>query len=166
MTARGQGGFTYLSILFAVAISAIAVGGLLDLWSVEERRDREVELLFVGNQYRDAIARYYENSPGDDKQYPASPDELLSDARFSPPQRYLRRPYKDPMSAAGRWKFVRSTGGAIMGVYSVAPGTPLKQTNFAPVNDTFKGKNNYADWKFVYDKGLDKHEPAVFHELR
>jgi type II secretory pathway pseudopilin PulG len=159
---RGQRAFTYLAILFAVAIGSIALCGVLTTWSLQERRDKEAALLFAGGQLRAAIASYYELSPGPDKQYPDSLAVLLLDRRVVPARRHLRQLYPDPMSNNGKWTLLRTAGGALMGVASSASGSPLKRANFGPLDQGLIGKTAYADWKFVYDKGLDRHLPAVF----
>ena len=43
------------------------------------RRDREAQLLWVGNQYRQAIASYYLKGPAGLLQFPPSLDDLLED---------------------------------------------------------------------------------------
>lgn len=161
MPTDSQRGFTYLAVLFAVAISSIVLSGALAMWSIDERRDREAELLFAGDQVRQAIASYYESTPGAGKHYPASLDELLADSRFTPPQHHLRRLYADPITRAP-WALVRSAGGGVMGVYSPSAGLPLKRANFSESDTLFAGKTTYADWKFVYQTAHNRNEPAVF----
>lgn len=155
-------GFTYLAILFAVAISSIVLMGGMSLWSLERQREKEQELLFIGDQYRQAIGHYYENSPGSVKQYPTSLDNLISDNRFSTIQRHLRRIYLDPISGTDKWGLVMTPGGEIMGVFSLSNATPIKRAEFAYRDEEFTGKTRYSDWKFVYEKGHVKNFPATF----
>lgn len=164
---RRQGGFTYLAILFAVAISSVALAGMAALWSVEEQRDREKALLFAGGQYRQAIASYVESTPGEGNAYPASLAALLEDRRFSPPRRHLRRPFPDPMAQPAAdpfaaWVLVRRSDGSIGGVHSLSRQAPLQRANFDQADEDFAGKERYADWKFVYVRHKTKHVPAVF----
>ena len=79
------------------------------------QREKERELLFIGNQFRQAIERYYERSPGELKKYPASLEELLKDNRFVTTQRHLRRIYRDPMTGNTEWGMVNAPEGGIMG---------------------------------------------------
>ncbi|MFM9434742.1 type II secretory pathway pseudopilin PulG [Janthinobacterium sp. CG_23.3] len=160
MQAGPQRGFTYLAVLFAVAISSIVLGGALAMWSIDERRDREAELLFAGGQVRQAIASYYEGTPGADKHYPANLNELLADSRVTPARHHLRRLYADPITGAP-WALVRGAGGGVMGVYSPSAGAPLKRANFGESDALFAGKTQYADWKFVYQTAHNRNEPAV-----
>lgn len=52
MFGRQQKGFTYLGLLFVVALMGIALAATGSLWVVERQREREQELLFVGDQIR------------------------------------------------------------------------------------------------------------------
>ncbi len=54
-----QRGFTYLVVLFAVALIGLALAGTATVWTTAAKRMREQELLWVGGQFRLAIQRYY-----------------------------------------------------------------------------------------------------------
>jgi type II secretory pathway pseudopilin PulG len=148
--------------LFAVAIAAIAASGALTLHAIEARREKERALLFVGNQFREAIGSYYESTPGPGKQYPNSLQDLLLDSRATEPRRHLRQLYSDPMTGLADWELHRTPSGAIMGVHSRAAGRPLKQARFDDRDARFAGAQHYADWQFIYDQGYTKYEPAIF----
>jgi hypothetical protein len=45
---------------------------------------------------------------------------------------------------------VKSPEGGIMGVFSKAPGKPLKQGGFDAKDQEFKDKSSYQDWRFIY----------------
>lgn len=147
---RFQSGFTYLAVLFFVAIMGVALAATGMLWSTARQRDKEQELLFVGNEFRKAVASYYERTPGAVKRYPASLDDLLKDNRHLATQRYLRKVYNDPMTGRAEWGTVRAPDGGIMGVHSLSERSPLKTGNFRPADRAFVGKSSYAEWKFVY----------------
>jgi len=100
---RNQNGFTYLGLLFAVAMAGVALAATGTLWSTQRQREREQELLFVGNQIRQAIGSYYQRSPGLVKHYPAKLDDLLKDNRFINVQRHLRQRYLDPLTDSPEW---------------------------------------------------------------
>ncbi|WP_124949923.1 type II secretion system protein [Sulfuriferula thiophila] len=143
-------GFTYLAILFAIAIMGIALAAAGSLWHVSQQREKERELLYIGNQYRQAITLYYERSPGGGKQFPKSLENLLQDNRQLVPQRYLRKLFRDPITNSKTWGLVAGPGNSIMGVYSLSEDTPIKQGNFDKNNLAFAGAQHYSDWKFVY----------------
>lgn len=156
-----QSGFTYLILLFTVAITAAGLGGTGILWHTAQQRQKEVELLFIGNQIRTAIASYYAQTPGNLRRYPASLDELLKDPRFPSTVRHLRKLYRDPITTnaqkPGDWGLITAPGGGIMGVYSTSEAAPLKRAGFDLPNRVFEertvtlgDKMTYKEWQFVY----------------
>lgn len=145
----GQGGYTFLGLLFAVALSGIALAGTGSLWQLESQREKEKELLFIGEEYRQAIASYFDKTPGTDKQYPAKLEDLLQDKRFPMPVHHLRRLYRDPMSPDGSWELIRSQG-KIIGIASKSPGKPIKVAGFSPEQQEFEGVDSYSEWRFTH----------------
>lgn len=145
-----QSGFTYLAILFAIAIVGVALAVVGENASQANQREKEVELLFIGNQYRQAIMLYYERTPGLVKRYPAKLEDLLDDSRFIQKQHFLRKLYRDPITNQSKWGLVMSPEGGIMGVHSLSNATPIKQTNFAYSDSAYKGARKYSDWVFAY----------------
>lgn len=143
---RRSAGFTYLAVLFAVAIlsGGLALAG--EMWDTAAQREREAELLFTGNEYRVAIERYYLSGP--QRQYPGSLDELLEDPRRPGTERYLRRLYPDPITG-GDWMLIRGPQGGIVGVHSASEAKPLKVAGFRPRDAAFAHAERYADWEFV-----------------
>ena len=145
-----QSGFTYLAILFAIAIIGVALAVTGTNASQESQREKEIELLYIGNQYRQAIMLYYERTPGAVKRYPAKLEDLLADSRFIQKQHYLRKLYRDPITNQSQWGLVMSPEGGIMGVHSLSEATPLKSANFDYPNNVFERANSYAGWVFAY----------------
>ncbi len=120
------------------------------LWSTAQRRDKERELLFVGNQFRKAIGQYYEKSPGAVKKYPGTLSDLLKDERQLATQRYLRKIFIDPMTRTNKWGLVQAPEGGIMGVYSLSEAHPFKTDNFREADQRLAGKMKYSEWQFIY----------------
>lgn len=143
-----QEGITFLAVLFSVAIGGIALAGTGALWQMESRREKEKELLFAGEEYRRAIASYFDNSPGD-PQYPVKLADLLQDPRFPMPVRHLRRLYPEPMSLDSQWLLIRRQG-QIVGVASRSTETPIKLAGFQPEQADFENAARYADWQFIH----------------
>jgi len=56
-------GFTYVWLLLAIALMAAGLAAIGELASTEAKRERERELLFVGDQFARAIAAYRASSP-------------------------------------------------------------------------------------------------------
>lgn len=151
-----QRGFTYLAALLAVAVIGVGLAAAGKIWSQSSQREKEQELLFVGNQYRRAITLYYERSakkniPCPAKCYPEKLEDLLLDKREPGVHRYLRKLYPDPMTGKMEWGLTKVPGGeAIMGVYSQSGLTPIKTSGFRYEDRTFEGANHYSDWKFLH----------------
>lgn len=145
-----QGGFTYLGLLFAVALAGIVLATTGMLWSTERQREKERELLAVGDEFRRAIGTYYERSPGTVKRYPAKLDDLTKDNRYITVQRHLRQVYRDPITGIADWGVIAAPEGGIMGVHSLSTVQPIKQGGFPARFAEFEGKRSIAEWRFVY----------------
>ncbi|RTL51413.1 MAG: type II secretion system protein, partial [Rhodocyclaceae bacterium] len=62
-TSRNSGrnrGFTYVMLLFAVALSGVLLAAAGQLWHTNVQREKEADLLFAGRQIRQAIESYYQ----------------------------------------------------------------------------------------------------------
>ena len=150
LTPNSQRGFTYIGLLIIVMIMGAGLAAIGTFYSHAAQREKERELLFVGNQFRQAIESYYRRSPGTSV-FPKSLDDLVEDKRFPMPQHHLRRIYRDPMTAGAQWGLVEAPGGAgIMGVRSLSEAPPIKTGNFDAADAAFEGAARYADWQFVY----------------
>jgi type II secretory pathway pseudopilin PulG len=145
-----QAGFTYIAVLIAVALIGVMLAAIAMNWSMTQQRGKERELLFVGNEFRKAIAAYYERTPGTVKRYPNSFDDLLKDNRLLSTTRHLRRVYADPMTGRANWGIVRAADGGIQGVYSLGAGRPVKNSRFRQRDSEFEGRQSYAEWRFIY----------------
>jgi type II secretory pathway pseudopilin PulG len=146
VTCRSRG-FTYLTVLFIVAI---LMGGLAlvgEVWETSAKREKEADLLFVGNEYRKAIQRYVLAGKA---QYPRTLEDLLKDPRQPSTQRYLRKLYPDPMTGKSEWGFVKGPDGGIGGVYSLSEDKPFKVAGFKLRDASLEGAQKYSDWKFTY----------------
>jgi type II secretory pathway pseudopilin PulG len=150
---RHEAGFTYLGVLFAVALMGAMLASIATIWHQVQQREKEKQLLFVGKQFRQAIASYYENSPGLARQFPKSLDDLLEDRRVPFTRRHLRKIFYDPLTGSTDWGLVKDAGGGITGVYSKSDDEPLKKANFAEQFAQFEDKKRYSDWRFVYAPG-------------
>jgi type II secretory pathway pseudopilin PulG len=150
LTPNSQNGFTYLGILIIVMVMGAGLAATGTFWSSTAQREKERELLFIGNEFRQAIESYYRRSPGASV-YPKSLAELLDDKRFPMPQHHLRRIYADPMTGKPEWGLVEAPGGAgIMGVHSLSTSAPVKTGNFATADKAFEEARKYSDWQFIY----------------
>jgi len=161
--ARGllrQAGFTYLTVMFIVAI---LLGGLAivgETWETSARREKEVELLFIGNQYRRAIGLYYLATPGPNKMYPRQIEDLLKDPRQPGTMRHLRKLFPDPMTGKP-FVVIKGADGGVQGVASTSDEAPLKVANFRVRDAVFEGAQKYSDWKFIHTPPAAPAAPAT-----
>lgn len=113
---HGQRGFTYLSVLVAVAILGIGLVATSEVWVTLASRDKVAQADWAGAQYAHAIGSYYESGPGSAKVYPKSLDELLQDQRGPFLRRHLRAKYRNPFAMDGAWETVTEGDSRIVGV--------------------------------------------------
>lgn len=147
---RRESGITYLVVLMLIAMMGGVLAATGVIWKTAQQREKERELLFIGDQFRKAIMLYYERSPGLSKLYPKNLENLLKDDRYPSAQRYIRKIYIDPMTRTREWGLVPAPDGGIMGVYSLSDEETLKTANFSSSDQAFEGKAQYSEWQFVY----------------
>ncbi len=143
MTPQPHRGFSYLMVLWWVAISSVVLAALGQQWMIESRRQRDIELVFRGDQIRQALDSFYDHAPtGQAKRLPMTWQELLHDTRQPEPVRHLRQLWPDPVTG-GSWGVIRE-GPFIKGVFSTSKGRPLR----AP-----EGVGTYDAWRFEQGQG-------------
>lgn len=134
------GGFTYLMLLWWVALSGLMLAALAQSWVLDARRAREAELVWRGEQFRQAIEAYASVPVGEGQSHlPRRLEDLLEDRRSGELQRHLKRIWPDPMTGRTEWGLVRE-GDGITGVHSLSTARPLN----AP-----EGVLRYEQWTFV-----------------
>ena len=149
--APSQGGFSYLSVIFAVAVLGLLLAGSGQVWHTAAMREKEAELLFIGNQYRQALASYHRHTPGTaGGEYPKTLADLLEDKRYPMPMRHLRRLYPDPMTGALDWVPVLA-GDRIAGLHSRSDARPFKVA-FDERDAAFADAEAYSAWVFMADQ--------------
>ena len=146
---RDAAGFTYIGLLVAVVILGVGLSAIGTVWRTEAQREREQELLFVGRQYRAAIASYYANGGI----FPAELGDLLEDKRWPEPRHHLRRLYADPMTGAANWNVIRAADAGITGIASSSNHEPIKKAGFPGEETGFTDAKCYCDWQFVFNPG-------------
>lgn len=151
--ARREGGFTYFVLLAVVAAMGFVLATAGEIWHRALKREKEQELLFVGDQFRRAFNLYNLHTPGNARRFPLSLDELLKDPRHPGVKRYLRKIYADPVTGSTRWGLIKGPNGEIFGVHSLSDEEPVKKSGFSLVDAKFEGRAKYSEWVFVYDQG-------------
>lgn len=144
-------GFTYLGLLFFVAITAAALAALGQMWSTAAQREKERELEFRGNEIARAIASYARaGAAGPGGQgggaYPHSLDELLVDGRGPKPRHHLRRRYVDPFTGEADWVLIAVPGdpSSFQGVRSRSEQELLRR-----VLPDGKSVGRASEWEFI-----------------
>ena len=102
---RREAGYSLVALLAAVAIMMVMLAAAVPSWRYVMRNDAEEELIFRGGEIADAIARYQRKNGN---ALPASLEILVKG-------KFLRRPYKDPMTKHGRWRFIRPGEAVVAG---------------------------------------------------
>lgn len=131
----------------AIVILGILLTTAARVWSFSEQRDKEAQLLWVGDQYRLAIGRYLAVA----QHFPLSLQNLLLDDTSPVPRRYLRQLYPDPITGEADWDLILDpASNGIMGVASKSKQAPIKRRNFPDIDVGFADTECYCDWKFIY----------------
>lgn len=145
--ARAQRGFTYFGVLIAVVLIGLSLTVVGTVARTEMQREREAQLLWVGNQYRLALTDYYQHNGG---QLPQTLQDLVANkADTTLPHRYIRTLYPDPMTGLPNWNLLVLPGGGIYGVSSSSTQAPLKLKNFRDRDAGFEDATCYKNWQFV-----------------
>jgi type II secretory pathway pseudopilin PulG len=93
-----EDGFILLAVLFLVVLVLIALAVAAPAMARSIQRDKEVELIHRGNQYKRAIKLYYKKFGA----YPTSIDQLLNTNNI----RFLRKRYTDPITGKDDWRLI------------------------------------------------------------
>ena len=157
-----------VALMAAVAVMMIMLAAAVPSWRYVMRNDAELELISRGGEIADAIARYQRRNGN---ALPPSLEVLVKG-------KFLRRPYKDPMTKHGRWRFIRpgeAVGPLAPGIPGTAGGTTTTTTTttttrpsafsqpgvtlggFQGVASTsaekslrvFNGRTRYNEWLFL-----------------
>jgi type II secretory pathway pseudopilin PulG len=95
---NSEAGYILLAVLFLVALILLSLAVAAPRIAKSIQRDKELELIHRGEQYKRAIKLYY-NKFGN---YPSSIDQLENTNNM----RFLRKRYTDPMTGKDDWKII------------------------------------------------------------
>lgn len=98
-----QSGYVLLAIVATLAAMAVAMYRIIPQYAFQAQRDKEEELIFRGEAYRQAI-QFYVRKFG---RYPNSLDELVNTNNI----RFIRKLYQDPMTEDGEWRLIHMGPG-------------------------------------------------------
>jgi type II secretory pathway pseudopilin PulG len=89
----GDRGYAMAALLVALGVMSVLMMAALPAWRFQAKREKELELIFRGEQYARAIGLYQLKN----RSFPPSIDVLVQG-------RYLRKKYKDPMTKDGEFQ--------------------------------------------------------------
>ncbi|BCR05973.1 type II secretion system pseudopilin TklG [Desulfuromonas versatilis] len=161
---NNERGVTLLVVLVMLVVLGLSAGIAGSTWSSVMHREREEQLLWVGDQYRKAIESYVTFNPREPggtgairavptgiPLYPNRLEDLLRDQRASQVVRHIRKLYKDPFTGED-FELVKDQGGRIKGVRSASKLEPFKTDGFDKVYEDFRDAESYQKWEFIYDQ--------------
>lgn len=148
-------GFAYVLLLVAIAVISAIAASSLQIGTQITRREAEQALLVVGAEFEQALYSYANATPiinrpnsNSGAKGPLTLEELLKDNRFVGIKRHLRQLHADPLTGLNEWGIITDKAGFILGIYSLAPGIPIKKTDFASSHSNFEDANSYEKWIF------------------
>jgi type II secretory pathway pseudopilin PulG len=97
---ENEQGFMLVGLIVAIFIILLLLGIAAPKVARDLRREREVEAIHRGNQYVQAVRRYYMKNGN---QYPATLEQLEKTNNI----RYLRQRYADPMTGKPDWRLIK-----------------------------------------------------------
>src|SRR5580698_3061207 len=161
----GEAGYVLLAVIFLTVVLLVSLAVAAPKIARSIQRDRDLETIHRGEQYKRAIQLYYKQFGA----YPTSFDQLKQTNNV----RYLRKEYADPLTGKVDWKPVyygqahvhplgffgqplsaiggvgaasAVMGGASTGMYAIAAPTTT-DANGVPVADTSSGDaSGTASW--------------------
>lgn len=118
-TTKSPNGYALLLVMFFVALLLVTLGAARPNLITEDRREKEVEMIWRGKQYVRGIRLYYQKV----HHYPTQLDDLYKPKTG---MRFMRQSYKDPMNTAdGTWRIINAgPAGQIVGSLT-QPTNPL-----------------------------------------
>jgi type II secretory pathway pseudopilin PulG len=157
-----QRGFTYLWLLFVLAIGGATIAAIGERASTAVLRDREAELNFRGRAIAMAISSYWDAgasaTEGPEKKLPSSLQDLLEDRRGLVPLRHLRQLYADPYTGLTDWVLVTPLEGTglsgIAGVRSRATAYAFKTADALTANSAVRWRVSDRVFKFSPTGGV------------
>ncbi len=153
-------GFTYLWLLFVLALGGVGLAARGEREQTRQQREREAELRFRGEAIAAALERYALATPLGHLPLPQTLDELLADGRFLKPQRHLRQLYADPFTGAPDWEPVMGQASVVAdqhaGTHDEAAAKTRIGTGIVGVRSrstrrllsTAGGRSTARDWVF------------------
>jgi type II secretory pathway pseudopilin PulG len=138
-----ENGFTLAALLVALTIMVILWGLAVPVWTKMNQREKELELIWRGEQIEKAIGRYYYKFGS----YPPTL-EILVDKKF------LRKNYTDPIVPDGQWDLLHQTSQQQTkeGLHTVVFGPIIGVTSLSKAQSIvwYQKINQHSKWRFIF----------------
>lgn len=130
LRASSDRGIAFLILMMVLTLLLISLTVSLPDIYTQGQRDREEELLFRGDQYARAILLYHRQF----NKYPQTVEDLLKKTNG---YRFLRHPFRDPMTRSGKWRFIHANAaGVIFDSKTLTPPKPKKPMGGGSAGDS------------------------------
>src|SRR5262245_13902400 len=106
-THRSDAGFSLSALIFFATAASILMAAAVPAYVIQAKRERELELMFRGQEYMRALQKYQRKFGV----YPSTVDQLLSTNNI----RFLRKPYVDPITGKEFRRITRNPDGSLNG---------------------------------------------------
>ena len=97
----GERGVLLISLLVGMTVMIILLTASAQSWTTIMQRERELELIFRGNQYIIALQQYAHEHGG---AYPMELEDLIKEGPMG--HRYIRQMFRDPFDKEGEWNLL------------------------------------------------------------
>jgi hypothetical protein len=128
--ASSERGVAFLILMMVLTMLLISLTVSIPDVITQGQREKEEELLFRGDQYARGILLYHRQF----NKYPQTVDDLLKKTNG---YRFLRHPFRDPMTRSGKWRFIHANAaGVIFDSKTLTPPKPKKPLEGGSSGDT------------------------------
>ena len=149
-TSRNEAGFTYVGLVFFVAMLGLVGAATLKVDALLRRAAAEQDLLEIGAEFSEALRSYAAATPRGYPPVPPTLQDLLKDPRFPGTRRHLRKIFVDPVTGKSEWGIVyQGDKVGVLAVYSLSQAQPLKLANFDARFQNFENKEHLSEWTFT-----------------
>src|ERR1051326_2276510 len=132
-THRRDSGFSLAAVIFFATAASVFIAAAVPAYQMQAKREVEAELIFRGEEYARAIRRYRDRFGA----YPTTVDQLVSTNGL----RFLRKPYKDPVTGKDFRLLTWNPDGRINGSKVTQP-VNAQQSLFGNTQTFPQGGNN------------------------
>lgn len=140
---KNEKGFTLAALLVLLFIMSVMWALVLPVWTSMNKREKELEMIWRGEQIQKAIGRYYYKFGA----YPVTMEMLVQ-------KKFLRKPYKDPLWPNGEWEILYQVTQERnkQGVYETKYGPIIGVTSKSQAGSIiwYQKQRQHNKWRFIF----------------